>query len=494
MTRRVLRVRFKPRYPASLQGTFVLAFLCFVVALTIGGPYYAWREANRALEAELDLRVEMIARSAAATGLLASVVSRLRPGYEDTSAWTSTHSRLNALHGIVERAYLIMRDPVNDAEMVLVSSLPADSIPIGTFMVELDAYRAQLEEARREGYAHTASFDNPQDGRFYKWGFAALLDDKNVVLAVLMPADYEVPLDNLQRNLMVGGMIAMIVAAVLASALATGVARPLARLSRAALRIQRGHIREPVAEERTLEVGRLARAMERMRRGILERDENLRLMPAQVAHEIRNPLGGLDLFVAAAAETEDATERRRLLGRAREEAATLNRVISDFLAFARPVNVSNEATDARVPIREAVELVGAELAEKGGCIDVRLPPTPLMTRASDDHVKRMLLNLLRNAAHVSEQVTLIAETERGEVAISIIDEGPGIPRELRRRVFEPFVTDKEQGAGLGLAIVKKLAEANGGRVELAEADKGAVFRIFLRSLEDPFDEVHFDDQ
>ena len=63
---------------------------------------------------------------------------------------------------------------------------------------------------------------------------------------------------------------------------------------------------EPVREERGGELGRLSRAMERMREGILHRDEQLRLMLAQVAHEIRNPLGGLELFASAAAETGDA--------------------------------------------------------------------------------------------------------------------------------------------------------------------------------------------
>ncbi len=66
------------------------------------------------------------------------------------------------------------------------------------------------------------------------------------------------------------------------------------------------------------------------------------------------------------------------------------------------------------------------------------------------------------------------------------DDGPGIPEELRDRIFEPFVTDKEQGAGLGLAIVEKVVEANGGRVELAwdgedRLGSGAEFRVYFPS-------------
>ena len=70
------------------------------------------------------------------------------------------------------------------------------------------------------------------------------------------------------------------------------------------------------------------------------------------------------------------------------------------------------------------------------------------------------------------------------------DDGPGVPAALRERIFDPFVTDKEQGAGLGLAIVRKVAEAHGGRAELhrtAESNggRGSEFRIYFASLDDP---------
>ena len=478
--------------------------LAFVVVLTLGGTYYAWGEADRALQAELNRSATRVAAAAIATGLQASLVEFLRPGFESEPAFESIQARLNelAVHPAIEAsaAYLLRYDQLSNAETVLASTFPLDSVPIGTPVAEFNLlYEPELREARDEGFAATVlSFDHPEGGFFrleggpFNWGFAALKNNdgtySDIVLAVLMPADYEEPLDRLRRNLLLGCVIAVVVAAFLGSVLATGVVRPLNRLSRAALRIQRGNMLEPIGQETTLELGRLARAMERMRKGILERDEHLRLMPAQVAHEIRNPLGGLELFLAAAAATEDKEERHRLLDRAREEATTLNQVVTDFLVFARPLDeVGNQVVDARGPLNEAGELVNAELQDTGGVLTVDLPSSPLMARASPDHIKRIVLNLLRNAAQVSREVTLRGEIERGEVVISIADRGPGIPKGMQERIFEPFVTDKEQGAGLGLAIVRKLSEANGGRVELKEAtSEGSVFRVYLRSLEDPF--------
>jgi len=148
-----------------------------------------------------------------------------------------------------------------------------------------------------------------------------------------------------------------------------------------------------------------------------------------------------------------------------------------------------EPTDLRVALDAAADLVRGELEGKGGTLELALPDAPLMARADADQAKRAVLNLLRNAAQVSDRVRLAATLERGEVVVSVADDGPGIPEEERERIFDPFVTDKEQGAGLGLAIVRKVAEAQGGRVEVLAAEDGGIgtgaeFRVYFRGMED----------
>jgi len=405
----------------------------------------------------------------------------LEPGFEDLSAWTSTNSKLARLRRYVAEAYV-----VDENNTAVVSSHPADSVPIGMRLPFLDQFGPELEEARTVGNATTLAFTG-SDGRLYKWGFAQL-EQSPLVLAVLMQADYLSPLTLLKRNLFLGSALAALVAAILAALMAAGIIEPLERLSRVALRIQRGHMSQPVAPERGQELGRLSRAMERMRRGVLERDEQLRLMLAQVAHEIRNPLGGVELFAAAAADAEDATERRRLITRVRSEVSALNTIIDDFLAFARPMAPTHERTDLREPLWEAAELIRGVIENGGGELEVDLPKVPLLARIGSEHTKRVTLNLLRNAAQVSKTVRLRAWNEHGEVVVSVSDDGPGVPEALKDRIFNPFVTDKEQGAGLGLAIVRKVAEAHGGRVELhgsgeTNGGRGSDFRLYFQSLD-----------
>ncbi len=447
----------------TLRGRFVLVFVTFSLFVTAAVGTVSWWIARRALERELDKRLVDVAGAAAETGLQSSLVLALEPGEDTLFAWRSMHQRLLSLRRYVDGAYIV------DGEgRALVTDADADSIPIGMPLRFLEPHQQELEQARTTGYATTRAF--PYEGRLYKYGFVQI-EHTRAVLAVLVPANFMEPVGALGRTLLLGALFAALLAAGIGALLATGVVEPLERLSRSALRIGRGHMRDPVPPEMGIELGQLARAMERMRGAVVERDEQLRLMVAQVAHEIRNPLGGLELFATAASDADDPVERRRLMSRIREEIAALNHIISEFLMFARPPRVMPDVIDLRVPLREAAELAEGEVLAGGGSLEVDLPAEPLPAVADPDHAKRAVLNLLRNAAQAGRRVRLEAEWKNGEIAVAVLDDGPGVPADQRERIFEPFVTDKEKGAGLGLAIVKKLIESMGGRVEVGAAGR-----------------------
>ena len=476
----------------SLRRQYVLVFVAFSVLVSALGGSLAYFGASNALEEELDRRVIQVAGAAADVGLSADLLLGLRPGMEEGvggEVLRSEQAKIRRLQRWVDEAYVIRQDLY-----ALVTTLPSDSIRIGDYLFELGPHLQEIDRAVLEGSA-TSELFGPFEGRYFKYGFVRLEHSsvpgepaKNVVLAVRMLADHQAPLDAFRRKAIAGSVLAAVVAALIAWLLATTVTGPLNRLGRVALRIQRGRMDEPVRQERGGELGRLARAMERMRVGILHRDEQLRLMLAQVAHEIRNPLGGLELFASAASDSEDPEERKEFIGKVRDEVSALNRIIDDFLTFARPPRPLGELLDIREPVREAVELVEIEMRDSGDELSLDLPTHPIMARADPEHVKRVVLNLVRNAAQAGKEVQVRCESYRGEVVLFVRDNGPGISADLADRIFEPFFTDKEQGAGLGLAIVKRVVEANGGRVELTTGDGtsgvGAEFRVYFRGGED----------
>ena len=481
----------------SLRRQFVLSLTAFSVAVAAAFGLLSWRVASDALEEELERRLEWFAGGAEATsGLPGSLLAFFRPGDEDEVEWDAYQARLMAMTDRYVSDAFIFNAADSLSYGAIVTTASKDSVPIGQPLRHLEAYRTEINQALEDGFASTRRFVGP-GGQWYKLGFfhlreTELAEPPPIVVGLQIPADFFEPLAALSRFLLWGSIGAILVAVLLGGYLAVNVAQPLERLSRAARRIQRGHMERPIEAEPGEELGRLSEAMERMREGIVERDEQLRLMLAQVAHEIRNPLGGLELFASAVAETPDPAERIRLMQRVRGEIDALNQIINDFLTFARPIHARRQGEDLRKPIGDAVELVSPELEQRGKVLEVHLPHERLMAVVDADQVKRSVLNLIRNGADAGDRVRVTAQRERTAIVIRVMDDGPGVPDEMRERIFEPFITDKEQGAGLGLAIVRKVVEAHGGRVEVGTSEdeifgNGAEFRLYFIGLEEPPD-------
>lgn len=464
----------------SLRRQFVLVFVAFSVVVSVVGGSLAYRNTSVVLERQLDDKLVQVALAVADVGLPSDELLFLRPGDESGETFEVVRQRLLRLRRVVDEAYLFRLDLTS-----LVTTRPPEEVPIGSDLLELRPYRAEVEEANLTG--QSTSPLRFSEERPYKYAFVKV-EGEPLILAVLGTADYMLPLERFRQTVIIGSVLAALLAALLAWSLAITVTRPLERLGRVALRIQRGRMNEEVREEGGGELRRLSQAMERMREGILHRDEQLRLMLAQVAHEIRNPLGGLELFASAAVEARDPVERAKMLDKVRSEVLALNEIIDDFLTFARPIRPDGHFHDIREPILEAVELVGMEMKGRSSRISVNLPDDALLARADPEHVKRVVLNLIRNGAQAGVHVEVFGEAVRGEVVVTVVDDGPGIQGEMLDRIFEPFVTDKEQGAGLGLAIVKKVVEGSQGRVEVrnrsSETGGGAEFRVYFRGVED----------
>ncbi len=470
----------------TLRNRFAAFFVTFSVVVSALGGVLSWTASKRALEEQLDEQVRSLAEVSQLLALRTDdLLLLLEPGQEPTPHWIEfqqvlrwlTHTRpasASAREGpYVDRADIFRWRPDSLDARVLVTAEPHHSVPIGQRLSWVRPYirSGVVQEALDRGYATSPLFEG-LDGQQYKYGILRLRSGE-AFLGLRYRADYLDPVRTLGWWLVVLSSVSALLGALIGWRLADGIVARLELLSRGALRIQRGLMDRPFELKGEDELARLARAMERMRAGIQSRDEQLRLMLSQVAHEIRNPLGGLELFAAAAGDTEDPEERRRILGRVRQEIRGLNAIIDEFLGFARPEQSRRQLHDVRGPVGEAVSLAEAEMKKAGGCLRVSLGSTPLLAHADARQVKRLILNLLRNASHAGDTVWVEGRMERGEVCITIRDNGPGIPETLRDRIFEPFVGDKAQGAGLGLAIVKELVRANDGRVTLSSPGEGA---------------------
>jgi signal transduction histidine kinase len=195
-------------------------------------------------------------------------------------------------------------------------------------------------------------------------------------------------------------------------------------------------------------------------------------LAASMAHEIRNPLAAI---LNATALLDDgavltADERASTLVALRTEARRLNRILTDFLKFARPQPARVSLGD----IRDVLEHVGGLIRDdrrRAARVDVKVGIDPTVPRfAFDrDQVIQVLWNVALNGVEAMNgrgRLAIEATRQNGAVALTVTDTGPGIAPERRARVFEPFYSGKPNGTGLGLTIAERIVAAHGGRIEI----------------------------
>jgi signal transduction histidine kinase len=205
------------------------------------------------------------------------------------------------------------------------------------------------------------------------------------------------------------------------------------------------------------------------------------MMLAGIAHEVRNPLGGLELYAGLLRDAlAGQPERLAEVGRIERELGHLRTVVSDFLEYARRPTPALSTVAARPLLDEVRELTEAPSGVRV-VVDV---PESVAVRADVGQLRRALLNLARNAAAAMQgragEIVLAARTEGERVRLEVRDAGPGVPADLRDKIFTPFFTTREKGTGLGLAFVREIVRDHGGDVSVGDAPGGgAAFRIDL---------------
>jgi PAS domain S-box-containing protein len=208
-------------------------------------------------------------------------------------------------------------------------------------------------------------------------------------------------------------------------------------------------------------------------------------LSAGIAHEFKNALatisGYAQMIRAEAAEGEILDHAERIL----EQTRNITHVVTEFLKYARPLEISDEV----VGVRTLVERVALEIGEAMPSVEVRCEGQFRDVAGDEGLLRQALLNLARNAAEAcgaanGGRVVLRGEMVRtgdsGFQRITVTDNGPGIAEEALPQLFRPFFTTKARGTGLGLAVVQKIVVQHGGQVEARNRPEGgAAFIVTL---------------
>jgi PAS domain S-box-containing protein len=220
---------------------------------------------------------------------------------------------------------------------------------------------------------------------------------------------------------------------------------------------------------------------------VMELEEQLRLkdslarlgeMTAGIAHEFRNGLATIHGYSRLLDLDQLSKEYRPYVQGIRDETEALGQVVTNFLSFARPIELMLAPVDMSGLAERAAEEVRTDARARGGDVLVRGE----FGRVNGDDVmlRQALSNLCRNAFEACDDAgvapKIVIEGQRdathGVLRISVSDNGPGIPPAIAPRVFRPFFTTKAHGTGLGLALVQKIIVTHNGRVNVAQEDGG----------------------
>jgi signal transduction histidine kinase len=221
---------------------------------------------------------------------------------------------------------------------------------------------------------------------------------------------------------------------------------------------------------------------ERRRAVLAERLSAVGRLAAGVAHEIRNPIAAMRLKAENAILGDDE-RRKSALQSILQQIGRLDGLLRDLLTMTQRKQPAFADVDLRRFIDETADAHRELAATKDIVLSAKSRPvTSVAPKFDINQVRRAVDNLLINAIQNTPRggaVTLDAERMDGRLVMRVADTGPGLPVEVRDKVFEPFVSTRPDGTGLGLAIVREVARAHGGDAHLVTSAAGAVFEIDL---------------
>ena len=234
------------------------------------------------------------------------------------------------------------------------------------------------------------------------------------------------------------------------------------------------------------------------RERLRDRLASLGEMAAGIAHELKNPLAGIEVMAGLLRrQVPDKKDALAILADIISEAKLANAIVVEMLEFVRPVRLQVEHTAIADVLHQAVLLAESKASRGGVSVTMDVPNNLPVIEGDEHQLCQMFTNLIANAFEALEGKGTIAiaasssaiepdpefrttPTVSPTIVVDVADNGPGVPPELSDRIYDPFFTTKIKGTGLGLGIVRKIVDAHDGRIDLTSSpETGTRFRVTL---------------
>lgn len=311
-----------------------------------------------------------------------------------------------------------------------------------------------------------------------------------VILVVWAGANYMSIIQQMTGSLLWIFIVTVIIAISLTLVFSRSLIRPVRALSSYAKAIQSNINSAPVVLGRNDEFGDLNQSLVDMHQEIIRQEESARQLLAGIAHEIKNPLGGMEIYSGLLQEElaqilqENSAEASDYLGKITAELHHLKQIVQEYLDYARPLKSVIVPVKLSEIYTDVLTLVKPELNALGQRLDL-VGDAGVMADRSKLH--RVFLNLIQNgiaAAGKSGVLSVEVSSEKSDVFLRFEDNGTGIPEGDQERIFEPYFSTNDRGYGLGLSIVQSIVGELGGTIIVEKSSaRGTIFKVTLPQKE-----------
>ncbi|HMQ09882.1 MAG TPA: HAMP domain-containing sensor histidine kinase [Oligoflexia bacterium] len=461
----------------TLRARLFIYYLVPIAVLLTGSSWYFYSVAKKSLDYEMNLRLIHLGET------LSQQIDALQiKALQDLGESSKTHLRLHKrLAQIVESndlAYMYLIDAEGNS---LVDSRPG--YKLGVKYVGLDIFQKRISNALA-GEASTENLYVSDLGSIQKYAFVPIINQGQVQSVIVLKADvlFFASLNILRKSLSYFTFICLLMIVVVSSIVSSRIVKPIEKLVRKAKEIGEGVLSNPIKIKADGELQYLANALEDMRCKIKQRDQERDMMLKGIAHEIKNPIGGIDLYVDILSSDLKNADNLKSVEKIGKETAAMKRVVDEFLDFARGIVLDVGEHDVDGFLLRCSESFERELKEKK--IVMQVNPHGYKWTFDQHYIKRVVLNLMRNALDAVEpekgKIVVDSKLEKNTLYITIEDNGKGILKQNLNEIYKPFFTSKAQGMGLGLAFCKKIIEKHGGIIDIqSEYEEGTVVKVSL---------------
>lgn len=216
-------------------------------------------------------------------------------------------------------------------------------------------------------------------------------------------------------------------------------------------------------------------------------------MAAAIAHEVKNPLAGIEVMAGLLKRrVSGSAEAQALLNDIIHEAKMANGIVMEVLEFVRPIRLHVEPVSLARVVEEAIAAAESQVSRGGARLATHFPPDLVPVEGDAQQLRQLVTNLVANAFEALSGQGRVTVSARhvpaaagdhhaaGHVQLDVVDDGPGVPEDVRDRIFSPFFTTKPRGSGLGLSIVRKIVDAHDARIDVSAGPQGGTcFRVTI---------------